>query len=332
MDFAIETQDLHRIFKARKHKKSSGERDVVALDGANVQIMPGEIFGLLGPNGAGKTTLIKILSTLLAPTSGRAYVDGIDVMESPAEVRKRITMVSGGEHCGYGILTVRENIWMFSQFHGVQSDVAKRQISELLAVLDMSEDGDTKVNRLSTGMRQKMNIIRGFVCDPKILFLDEPTLGLDVQVSRAVRGLITRWAIEHPERTTLLTTHYMAEADELCDRVAIIHDGKVLACDTPAELKRVVAGRIAYRLEMRGIEADNGFSTLPGVLTWSGHISPSTGTLKAHCLLTGDDAIGPLLSELTEQGGRLVSLTKDEPTLEDVFIHLVGHTIANGDE
>src|SRR6185436_18573975 len=159
---------------------------------------------------------------------------------------------------GYGVLTVRENIWMFSQFYGIPTKVATERIDMLLARLGMKDEAGTRINKLSTGMRQKMNIIRGFVCDPKALFLDGPTLGLDVQVSREVRALVKEWVASGTgagtgpgtSRTVLLTTHYMQEADELCDRVAIIDGGKVMACDTPSALKRALKKEAVFHLEV----------------------------------------------------------------------------------
>ncbi|MFN2303326.1 MAG: ABC transporter ATP-binding protein, partial [Anaerolineales bacterium] len=208
-----------------------------ALKDVTLQIQPGELFGLLGPNGAGKTTLIKILTTLLAPTSGQAWVSGFNVSKDPVQVRQRINMVSGGETSGYGLLTVRENLWMFSQFYGMPSKFANQRIKELLKVVGLSDRINTKSSDLSTGLRQKMNIVRGFMTDPEVLFLDEPTLGLDVGAARDVRRFIRTWIDENPSRAILLTTHYMVEADDLCDRVAIINQGKVLACDRPSRLK-----------------------------------------------------------------------------------------------
>ncbi|MCX7840018.1 MAG: ABC transporter ATP-binding protein [Anaerolineae bacterium] len=232
MTFAIETHNLGRVYKIRDTKKKE-HKELIALREVNLQIEQGELFGLLGPNGAGKTTLIKILTTLLAPTSGWARVAGFDVMQQQAQVRPLINMVSGGESSGYGLLTVRENLWMFAQFYGIPSAQANRRIKELLDIVKMSDRLNTKSSDLSTGLRQKMNIVRGFMTDPKVIFLDEPTLGLDVGAARDVRAFIRQWITEHRERTVLLTTHYMVEADELCDRVAIINQGRVLACDTP---------------------------------------------------------------------------------------------------
>jgi ABC-2 type transport system ATP-binding protein len=223
---AVKTEELTRIFRLRKREAREGKREILALDRVSLEILPGELFGLLGPNGAGKTTLIKILATLLAPTSGRAFVAGVDVVENPVEVRRHINMVTGGETSGYGLLTVEENLWMFAQFYGIPSREARRRIRELLSLVGMADRAKTKVYHLSSGMRQKMNIVRGFLTEPEILFLDEPTLGLDVQTARTIRDFIRQWLWDHPNRTILLTTHYMHEAEELCDRVAIIDRGK----------------------------------------------------------------------------------------------------------
>jgi ABC-2 type transport system ATP-binding protein len=186
---AIETESLGRIYKIRGSKKEKKIRkELAALVDVNLQVGTGELFGLLGPNGAGKTTLIKILTTLLAPTAGWARVAGHDVVDAAAKVRPLINMVSGGESSGYGLLTVRENLWMFSQFYGIPSKEAYQRIDELLKRVGIFDRRHTKSSDLSTGLRQKMNIVRGFMTDPDVLFLDEPTLGLDVGASREVRA------------------------------------------------------------------------------------------------------------------------------------------------
>jgi ABC-2 type transport system ATP-binding protein len=166
MNLAINTDNLGRIYKIRGGKKTE-PRELVALKDVNVEVKRGELFGLLGPNGAGKTTLIKILTTLLAPTKGTAWMAGFDVEKEPAKVRSRINMVSGGESSGYGLLTVRENLWMFSQFYGLDSGLANRRIKELLDVVGMGDRLNTKSSDLSTGLRQKMNIVRGFLISRK---------------------------------------------------------------------------------------------------------------------------------------------------------------------
>src|SRR5206468_378327 len=177
---AVETRALRRTFAAPRNRPGA---EVEALAGVDVRIERGEIFGLLGPNGAGKTTCIKILTTLLFPTAGEARVAGFDVERDAVEVRRRIGLVSGGETSGYGILTVRECLWMFAQFYGVPGRIAWPRVDELIRTVDLVEKAHTRLSRLSTGERQRMNFARGFVSDPEVLFLDEPTLGMDVNAA-----------------------------------------------------------------------------------------------------------------------------------------------------
>jgi len=326
MDFAIRTDNLGRVYKLRGAKKTEA-RQLVALQDVSIEIRPGELFGLLGPNGAGKTTLIKILTTLLSPTTGRAWVAGYDVSQEPEKIRPRINMVSGGESSGYGLLTVRENLWMFSQFYGLPSKEANRRIKELLEVVGMSDRLNTKSSDLSTGLRQKMNIVRGFLTDPDVLFLDEPTVGLDVGAARDVRRFIRRWVDEDPSRTLLLTTHYMVEADELCDRAAIINQGKVLACDTPANLKHALQRDAIFRLEvspMNGLGMDV-FETMPGVKQVVHHAKDGGSLLEF--ILEEEPVLGSVVTALTSENIRILNLQKREPTLEDVFVDLVGRSM-----
>jgi ABC-2 type transport system ATP-binding protein len=309
------------------------ENEVVALKEVDLTIREGELFGLLGPNGAGKTTLIKILCTLLLPTSGRAYVDGIEVTEEPDEVRKRINMVSGGEHSGYGILNVTETLWLFSQFYGIPPKVARRRIEEMLEVFEMTEFAKTKINRLSTGMRQKMNVARGFISDPKILFLDEPTLGLDVHISRQVRDYIRRWVDEHPEKTVLLTTHYMAEAEMLCDRLAIIDRGEVLVLDTPANLKKSLEEEVVYHLEVDLVtNHQERFEDIQGIKSFACEHRADLGTSSLKLILESDMAIVGVTDLLESLNLKIRSLSRREPTLEEVFISLVGRGIENDED
>jgi ABC-2 type transport system ATP-binding protein len=333
MNFALQTENLGRIYKIRSGKKSE-PKELVALKDINMEVRTGELFGLLGPNGAGKTTLIKILTTLLAPTQGRAWVAGFDVAEEPGKVRPRINMVSGGEASGYGLLTVRENLWMFSQFYGMPSGVANRRIRELLEVVGMQDRLNTKSSDLSTGLRQKMNIVRGFLTDPDVLFLDEPTLGLDVGAARDVRKYVRVWLDEDPTRTLLLTTHYMVEADELCDRVAIINQGQVLACDTPANLKRTLRNEVVFQVEVSSLNGRplQKFEQLPGVRKVT--YNQLDGSTVMEFILEEEPVLSTVVNTLTETGSRILNLQKREPTLEDVFVELVGrsmHEVERGD-
>ena len=329
MNLAIKTTQLKRVYKVGNKKKKAEIKELMALEQVDLEVRKGELFGLLGPNGAGKTTLIKILTTLLAPTAGQALVAGYDVAKDPDKVRPLINMVSGGETSGYGLLTVRENLWMFSQFYGIPTSLANQRINELLEVVHLSDRAGTKSSDLSTGLRQKMNIIRGFMTDPDILFLDEPTLGLDVGASREVRQYVRTWVSQDPTRTLLLTTHYMVEADELCDRVAIINKGKVLACDTPANLKRQLQSEVIFNIEIGkldgvGLEV---FRSLPGV-TQVNHTARD-GSSMLEFVVKADSVLSTVIGALTDHNLPVMHLQKREPTLEDVFVSLVGTSMAD---
>jgi len=318
---AVKVESLTRVFEPKKKKEGKSVR---ALDSVDLQIEQGELFGILGPNGAGKTTLLKILSTLLLPTSGKAYIAGFDVESQFNDVRQKINMVSGGEVSGYGLLTVKENLWMFSQFYGIKSKVALQRIDDMLKDFGLSDKKDAKVRTLSTGQRQKMNIIRGFITDPDIIFLDEPTLGLDVNASRVIRDFILQWLKDHPTKTVVLTTHYMVEADELCDRIAIIDNGKILACDTPERLKRRVQMNTTLSMDVTLLKDTTVFRTFEGVESFTFTEDGEKGLTKLRFVMRGESGVSDIISAVLGQGSRIESLQKTEPTLEDVFIKMVG--------
>jgi len=328
---AIRTENVSRIYKVRGEKATKGAKaqPLTALGGVTLRVEQGELFGLLGPNGAGKTTLIKILTTLLAPSGGLCYVDGLDVVKEADEVRRRINMVSGGETSGFGILTVRENLWMFSQFYGVPTKEAYARIDELLKIVELDDKANTRVSSLSTGQRQRMNFCRGFVTDPKVLFLDEPTLGLDVHAGRIVRDFTRDWMRQDPTRTVLLTTHYMAEADELCDRIAIIDHGAVLACDTPSNLKRQLQTQPVFAIRAAGVGPAQlaALGHAPGVQRVTGEPAADGAGYRLKFILDDEAAIGAVVTALTAVQGRILGLQKEEPTLEDVFLKLVGRSL-----
>jgi ABC-2 type transport system ATP-binding protein len=327
---AVRVRDLTRTFSAKSRRGSPSI--VTALDGVTLDIPRGELIGVLGPNGAGKTTLIKILTTLLAPSSGVAEVSGFDVVTQSEEVRTRINMVAGGESSGYGLLTVRENLWMFAQFYGIPSKDARKRIDELLERMGMTDRAGSKMSTLSTGQRQKINIIRGFLTDPSVLFLDEPTLGLDVNAARDVRTLVRDWMAEDRSRTLLLTTHYMMEADELCDRVAIVNHGRMLACDTPERLKEALRQRIVYHLAVTPIGANSidALRAVPGVISLA-HVS-GDGRSILEVVLEREDILGALLATLSSRSAKLLNLATHEATLEDVFVKLVGRSMKEEEE
>jgi len=317
---AVQTIALRRVYRSRRES-------VVALDGIDLSVARGEIFGVLGPNGAGKTTLIKILVTLLLPTSGQAFVDGLDVARDYRELRHRIAMVSGGENSGYGLMKTHEHIWMFSQFYGLSSRVAHARIRELMERLGLTEAADRYVSALSSGMRQKMNLIRGLVTDPRILFLDEPTVALDVGAARDVRREVRRWVQEDRTRTVILTTHYMNEADELCDRLAIVNHGKIVAQGTPASLKQQVQQDVIVDLQLtlgRDLLAD--LRRLEGVTAAT--VTQQDGADRFGLLLADDAALTAVLGLIAGSGREVLGLQKRDPSLEDAFVKLVGRGMA----
>ncbi|MFI5226727.1 MAG: ATP-binding cassette domain-containing protein [Candidatus Limnocylindrales bacterium] len=321
---AIDARGIRRIYKTKPNP-------VVALDGIDLEVAPGEFFGLLGPNGAGKTTLIKILTTLLLPSEGTARVFGFDVATQTKQLRRIMNMVAGGEQSGYGMLTVREQLWMFSQFYGLGVREGQQRVEELIEAVGLEEQRQQRVGTLSTGQRQKMNFARGLLNDPWIFFLDEPTLGLDVAAARAVRELVVSWKAAVPGRTILLTTHYMAEAEELCERLAIVDHGRILAMGTPDELKRRVQSESIFRFERDRLDGGPAVLTrLPGgvsaVTASDGDASDgeTQRTVAVNLVLAEDGALGGVVAALGGLGARIVSLRKSEPSLEDVFVELVG--------
>ena len=322
---AIEATGLRRVYELKP-------KPVVALDGVDLEVAPGEFFGLLGPNGAGKTTLIKILTTLLLPSAGSARIFGFDVATETRRIRRIMNMVAGGEQSGYGILTVREQLWMFSQFYGLGTREGWKRVDALIEAVGLGEQRLQRVSTLSTGQRQKMNMARGLLNDPWILFLDEPTLGLDVSAARGIREQVLAWKAAIPGRTVLLTTHYMAEADELCERIAIVDRGRILAIGSPAELKRQVQRDSIFRLEVDRLDGGPAvLARLPGVVSaaLASDAGPDAQHVTVNLVLREDAALGGVVTALAGMRSQIRSLGKSEPTLEDVFVKLVGRGLAD---
>ncbi len=315
---SVEVQDLHREFET-KHKK------VTALDGISLQVGEGEIFGVLGPNGAGKTTMIRILSTLLLPTGGQAKVMGYDVAKEPEKVRPLISMASGAERAGYDYITARGNLWFFSQLYGIPSDEAQRRINELSKQIGLEDNLDKKFYALSTGFRQRATIIRAFVNDPRVVFLDEPTIGLDVMTALRIREFLVNQAKEHG-RTILLATHNMAEVDAICNRVAIIDKGKILACDTPLALKKSL-GAPALVMEISPPPAADNLTLLnkvEGVKGYTSSIDEERSLSRVQVVVDNNDSAQMVLDTTRKSGLNVLSSWRQQTSLEEVFVALVG--------
>jgi ABC-2 type transport system ATP-binding protein len=240
------------------HRFPSPRGAVEALRALTLTIEPGEFFGLFGPNGAGKTTFIRILSTLITPTSGSAQVQGLDVARDSAQVRARIGLVSSNENSFYGRLSGRQNLEFFGALQNLALRAARRRTAELLEQFNLTGAADKPVQSYSTGMRQKLNVARALLHDPPILFLDEPTKGMDVLTAEALRELLSAELVKRQGKTILLTTHDLQEMEQLCQRVAILEQGRLRAVGAPAELIQEAGPSVVYRLEL--MSAANGLA------------------------------------------------------------------------
>lgn len=320
---AIEAIDLRRTFKRSGGILRKGE-ELVAVDDVNLSVPRGMIFGLLGHNGAGKTTTIKMLSTLLIPTSGTARVAGYDVVESEREVRRRLGVVLGGDRGLYNKLTARDNLIYFGHLYGVpRGDVAARA-DAMLELVGLEDRGGDRVEGFSRGMKQRLHLAKAMVHNPPVLFLDEPTIGLDPAAAVKVREVIAGLA---PERTVLLTTHYLHEADALCDRIAIIDHGRIIVEDTPEAIKAQVGGDRRHLISVQGNL--NGWTeellgNLPGVA--SVDLSPGESGLTTITLVANGAgaSVDEALRALHQRDVRVDSVRTADLTLEDAFLALTG--------
>lgn len=299
-----------------------------AVDGVDLHIHRGEVFGLLGPNGAGKSTTIRMLCTLLEPTSGSAYVNGFDIIKQSNRVRQSLGTVLAGERSIYWKLTARENLEYFAALYHLPPEVAHRRVEEMLERMELTARANDLVEKFSTGMKQRVAIGRALLARPPILLLDEPTLGLDPQAARRVRELVTELKAEG--HTILLTTHYMEEADLLSDRIGIIDQGKVIALDTPANLKQRINQQDVIKLEVAGWHADlaDSLQQLPSVNNLVTRHLGVDSVYEVNLQATNSRAVLPgIIERLNTNGTHLINLNIVQPSLEDVFIQLTGKAL-----
>ena len=318
---AIEVSHLRRVFTSQIGVIKRTYREVLAVDDVSFGIEEGELFGLLGPNGAGKTTTVKMLTTLLIPTLGSASVKGFDVVAQAGEVRKRIGFIFGGERGLYWRLSGIDNLRYFASLYNLDYDVTKKRIPELLELVGLNGRGDEKVEGYSRGMKQRLHVARTLLHDPDVLFLDEPTLGLDPVGAREFRQVILD--LQSQKKTILLTTHYMFEADALCDRIAIINHGKIIAIDTPGGLKKHVSDLNVVEVETFGAP-DNVLDKLR-TLPFADSLSIEDQGQKQMLLIQtsrGAEAVPDVMSAL--EGLKIGRVIVREPTLEDAYVRLVG--------
>lgn len=340
VDPAIRTERLRKVYPVRagarepaagtdaaqaangeRAPKGAGVPGIVALEGLDLEIRAGEFFGLLGPNGAGKTTTIGILTTRVRPTAGRAFVAGADVVRQEAAVKRRIGVVPQRPNPDRG-LTVLENLVFHAAYFGIRRQVAAGRARELLEALGLAERARAKVDELSGGQQQRLMIARALIHEPQVLFLDEPTVGLDPQARLALWAILRR--LHGEGRTIVMTTHYMEEADQLCERVAIIDRGRLLALDSPAALKRRAPGGTLIEFTLDGEAGVLGevARRLPGVIS----VEANRHVLRVFAARAGE-VIPPMVRE-AEQAGRLIAdIHLTPPSLETLFVSLTGRKL-----
>lgn len=320
METVIAVEDLKKIYQPKARKGI----EVKALDGISFEVARGEFFGLLGPNGAGKTTTIGILTTRVLPTGGVARIEGINVARDPVAVKRLIGVVPQVNNLDRS-LTAREILLFHAEYFGISKAVREPQAEALLERFELSDRGDEKILGYSGGMVQRLKIARALMHDPAILFLDEPTTGLDPQSRRAMWDLLAE--LNSKGQTIFLTTHYMEEADQLCRRIAIIDYGKLLTLDSPAQLKRSVPGGYLIELQVRqpdGAAASfaNALPSLPGVVeVKSDHDRVRIYSDRAEGLLANAMRLA------SEQGVMVTDAHVAEPSLENLFLHLTGRSL-----
>jgi len=335
--WAVEAENLVKKFPKRAVSERSDKKKFslfsrrepkqifIAVDGVSLQIEKGEIFGLLGPNGAGKSTMIRMLCTLLEPSSGTAQIDGFDVVKQANEVRRRLGTVLAGERSIYWKLTGRENLEYFAALNHIPPVVARKRVNDLIERMELKDRADELVEKYSTGMRQRVAISKALLAKPPILLLDEPTLGLDPQAARNLRELIRE--LKEEGHTILLTTHYMEEADQLSDRIGIIDNGKIIALDNPENLKRLINQKEVVRLEISGwyIELGDTLKKMNGVDHFSSRKMEEDDLWEVSLHAKNSRGIlSSVVDAVNHNGTRLLNMNIVRPTLEDVFINLTG--------
>ncbi len=320
MSAVIEVRDLKREYITTRGWVRRKKEIVNAVNGITFDVQQGEIFGLLGQNGAGKTTTIKMLITLLAPTSGECKVLGFQTFGEEDNIRKRINFIFGGEMGVYRRLSARDNLKYFANLYHIDFKIAGKRIEEILDLVGLTDKADLLVETYSKGMVQRLQIARGLINDPEIIFMDEPTVGLDPLGARMLRDIIKK--LKEKGKTVLLTTHYMYEADELCDRIAIINKGKLIALDTPNNLKHMVNGISSIEVVVKKISEQliSEIKNIPDIKSVSASVNEK-GTIiyikhKSDCNISG------VLFDVL-QNEKITSFTQKEITLEDVYIQLV---------
>jgi ABC-2 type transport system ATP-binding protein len=319
--FAIQAKALSKTFHTRLGLWKTRKKDIEAVKEISFTVEQGEVFGLLGPNGAGKTTTVKMLTTLLLPSSGTAEIRGLDVIDQTAEVRRHIGFAFSGSRGLYNRLTAVQNLKYFAELYALDPQITKKRIPELLELVGLADRGDDRVETYSSGMTQRLHLARALLHDPEVLFLDEPTVGIDPLGSRELHQTIKN--LSSLNKTILLTTHYMAEAEELCQRIAIINHGELVVLDTPDALKRRISGDSVIEVNVRSGQAAFLMEQLNNLNGKASVELKNMVELQKLCIRTGEpekvlEVLSPFLHPEYISG-----MEVRNQTLEDVYITII---------
>lgn len=321
----IEVSNVTRTYTTETGIFKKEKKTVHALNGVSFSVKKGEIFGLLGPNGAGKTTMIKILSTMLIPDSGQVSILGLDPAKDHTLLRPKINFILGGERNLYWRLSAYDNLAYFADLYKVPSSIKKTRIEELLSLVGLADVAHQKVETFSKGMKQRLQIARGLVNNPDILFLDEPSIGLDPVSARQLRDILRN--LNEQGTTILLTTHYMYEADELCDRIAFINRGTLIEIDTPANLKKKVDNLSIIECTVLGasqsqIEAIKNLKNIHHL-----QVNQQDFTYSFRIQTNEPQLVVPFIYDIMKYA-EITDLTISNPTLEDVYVRTIGELVS----
>jgi ABC-2 type transport system ATP-binding protein len=317
---SITIHNLSRVYSTTTGIFKKTKKEIRALNQINLEVQPGELFGLLGPNGAGKTTLTRILATALLPTAGEAKVFGLDVVKDAKQIRPRIGIVFGGDRGLYWRLSGYDNLDYFATLYNLPTEISRQRIPEMLELVGLADRADERVEGYSRGMKQRLHIARSLLHDPELLFLDEPTIGLDPVAAREQRKVIQN--LKTAGKTIFLTSHYMFEVDELCDKVAILKQGSILVSDTPASLKKLVTDLEVIEFECFGVPPERIAKIREHHLVISVNVvTEGQSQIVQVQAPVGADLVQDLLAILN--GIQVRKINSRQPTLEDAYVKLM---------
>jgi ABC-2 type transport system ATP-binding protein len=336
MNFPVMTHNLTKKFQLSPSNlkdilRRTQPREVVAVDKVTLKIEDGEIFGLLGPNGSGKTTFLKLLSTMLHPSSGIARIYGHDVIQDDLKVRRCVGLVTGEERSHYWRLTGRQNLQFFASLFMLGKKEINQRVGEVIALLDLTEVADLRVDKYSAGMKQKLAIARGLLGKPKLLFLDEPTRGLDPIAAQSLLDLISQRIVGYSGNTVILTTHILSEVEKLCNRIAILKRGQIVAQGSLYELKKAaqIYDRYSIYLHNYPIEHLSEFEKIKGVISCSNKIQENSNLSLEFLLAKDSFALSDVLKFIIHKNADILKCTSEEQRFDDVFQMIIQGRQAN---